>query len=43
MACSSSASGVNFYMENNAFDDEIYLGDSEDNLQETEVVSVDVT
>ena len=39
----SSLSNVNFDTENDTFDDEIYFGDSEDNIQETEVVSVDVS
>ena len=38
----SSANDVNFDTENNAFDDEIYFGDSGDNIHETEIVSVDV-
>ena len=41
---SSSASDVNFNTENDEFDDDIiYFGNSGDNIQETEIVSVDVS
>ena len=40
---SSSASNVNFDTENDAFNDEIYFGDSRDNVQETEIVSIGVS
>ena len=36
---SSSATDVNILTENDAFDDEIYFGDSGDNVQETDIVS----